>query len=115
MANEIIVMEQAADGLFELCFLYPIPSPIQINGSNVVVTPSAELPPIASAVMSAGEKTALDNGTAAFEPETFRRDPALTGGALLTKVQALYAQRKSEFDTRYAQRYEFAGDRFNAS
>lgn len=114
MANEIIVMDSDDQGLFLLCFLYPIAVPKQINGSNIVVSPSNSLPPIAAAVTSAGEKTTLDSGQGAFEVISFRRDPALFGASLLAKVQAIYALRKQEFDARYAAQYEFAGSRFNA-
>lgn len=115
MANEIIVMEQDGQGTFLLCFLYTITTPKQIAGTNIVVTPSSQLPAIAAAVTSAGEKTALDNGTGAFEITSFRRDPALSGAELLAKVQAVYALRKAEFDARYSAQYEFAGNRYNAS
>ena len=115
MANEIIVMEQDNQGNFSLCFLYPIATPKQVNGTNIIVTPSSELPAIAAAVTTVGEKTALDNGTGAFQITSFKRDPTLTGPALLAKVQAVYALRKSEFDARYAAQYELAGNRYNAS
>lgn len=115
MANEILAMERQPDGDYELVFLYPIPTPKQINATNVVPTPSSTLPALAVLALSAGEKSALDAGTAAFGVISFKRDPALTGGALLAKIQSLYTLRKNAFDADYALRYEFAGNRYDAA
>lgn len=114
MANEITALEKSPDGTIAILFLYPIATPKVVGGQNVIPTPSAGLPPIAAAVLTAPEKAALDDGTSAFEVVSFQHQ-GIAGAVLLAKVRSLYASRLSAAATRYATQYQFAGSRFDAA
>jgi hypothetical protein len=116
-ANEITLLEcRVTDGV-EACLvlsLYAIATPIQVGGSNVVPTPSSGLSASAAAILSAGEKTALDEGTAAFEVGRFQNSEGLTGAPLLTELRRIYASRKAAYLAKYAARYARLGDRYDS-
>lgn len=108
MANEIVALENN-NGEQGVLFLFPVTNP----KAGIVPTPSASLPLIAAAVLSAGEKANLDAGTWAFEVNSFLRQ-GIAGGALLAKVQQFYASRLAVFNADYTQRYALAGNRYDA-
>ncbi len=124
MANEITVLEQGANRSAQLFFIYPIASPAQVGGSNMVPTPAtgqdnlgnsvSVLPDIAERVLTPPEKASLDAGTSVWEIVTFRPAVGLTGAQLITEARRVYAANKSAFDTRYLRRFGRAGQRFNA-
>ena len=118
MANEILALEKRGARQHVL-FLFPVAAPIQIGGVNVVPTPATRdavsvLPPIAETIFTAQEKTDLDNGDLVFESISFRPVDGMTGPQVLAKVQALYATRLARFNATYADRYGFAGNRYDA-
>lgn len=119
MANEITVLE--IDGRrAQLLFLFPIPAPAQVGGVNIVPTPATGpagedlLPGHATKILATAEKNDLDAGTLAFEVIGFVIGSGLTGQQLLARARAIYASRKAEFDSDYADRYSRLGQRFNA-
>jgi len=112
MANEIVALEQNGDEINAL-FLFPIAVPKQVGGTNVVPTPSTTLPAIAAAVLTAPEKAELDAGTLAFGIASFKRS-GIAAGALLARVQAVYAAALTEFTATYSTRYGLAGNRYSA-
>ena len=119
MADEILALERNGSRQTVL-FLYPIAVPVVIGGSNVVPTPATNadatsaLPAVAEAILTAQEKIDLDAGTLAYEVTSFSPQPGITGPQILAKVQAQYALLLAEFNTQYAARWEFSGQRFNA-
>lgn len=125
MANEIRVIEgdgqpdTASPPRYDLLFLYTITGVKQAGppgGSNVnvVPTPSAGVPAAAKALLTAGEITALDGGTLAWERVTFTRDTALSNPQLIAAVQTMYTSRKTDFQRRYDSRYFYANVRVDA-
>lgn len=120
MANEIGVVRVNDDNTLTLVFLYPIATPIQVGGQNVVPTPAtsggvSQLDPVVDRMLTTLEKTALDTGTLAYEMFQYNYDPGATPAQSLAKAQALYARRLTEFNTRYQMRYGGrVGQRFNA-
>lgn len=112
MAQEIVALEENG-GEISALFLIPITTPKQVGGVNVIPTPSAGLPAIAAAVLTQGEKDALDAGTSLFEIRSFRRQ-GISGAALLAKVQAVYALAAAEANAAYNTRYALAGSRYDA-
>ena len=113
MANEIVALEEQ-NGEIGALFLIPITTPKQVGGVNVVPTPSAGLPAIAAAVLTQGEKDALDAGTSLFVTRSFLRQ-GIAGAALLAKVQADYALAAAAENAAYNARYALAGNRYNAT
>lgn len=111
MANEITVIEQAGADL-ALVFLYPIATPLQVGGANVVPTPSVGLPALAAVVFQSAEKAALDAGTAAFEVVSLTPDPALSPAQLLARAKVIYAAALAAFTSAYQLRYRWSGQRF---
>lgn len=114
MANEITVLERTGRRTLRALFLYPIPTPKQVGGQNVVPTPSAGLPDIAQAVLAQAEKDALDAGTAAWDAVTFHPAANQTNQERLAALRRIYASRQADFDADYQRRYQFAGLRFDA-
>lgn len=119
MANEITIME-GVSFRFSLFLIFPIATPVQVGGANVVPTPATDpdgnsaLPPIANSVLTIAEKTALDGGTAAYRVIQFRKDASLTNAQLLTLVRQKYAEELAKFNQQYTQTYRHAGLRVSA-
>ena len=113
MANEITALEQHGINL-SLLFLYPIASPKQVGGVNVVPTPSSDMPSLASLAITQPEKDSLDAGDAAWETHDLRIVVGATAGQLLAAAQSLYAEKKAAFLAAYAARLVWAGTRVNA-
>ena len=96
MANEITVLESDGSFRFSLFLIFPIASPKQVSGANVVPTPATNpdatsaLPTIAGQVLSTAEKAALDGGTAAYRVIQFRKDTSLTNAQLLALARQKY-------------------------
>jgi hypothetical protein len=120
MANEITILEGNGSFRFGLFLIFPIASPQQVGGANVVPTPATNddgtsaLPPMADTVLAAAEKAALDAGTAAYRVIQFRKDPTLTGAQLLALVRQKYAEEEADFSRWYSQTYLHAGQRLDA-
>jgi hypothetical protein len=112
MANEILVLEGRGNRAYEVCFLYPIGAPVQVNGANVVPTPAPTEGLIAQALAPA-EVSALAAGTLAYEVIEFRKDEGLTNQQLLARVREMYGIGLTRFTAAYAERYAHAGARFN--
>lgn len=115
MADEITALEGDGVGNYQLLFIYPIITPQQINGQNVVPTPSANLPQLASLILSQSQKASLDQGTSAFEVITLYAGNNLTNPQLVARGQSIYASRAAHYATRYAAIYKYAGAQIDAS
>lgn len=120
MANEIVELtrETTEDGVVRVraLFLYPLSPPIQIDGTNVVLTHSDQLPPLVLGynLVTQQEKAALDAGAGFFLLEWFEQSPGETLIQLLNRVRAHYTMRGEEFETRWRSALENAGTRYNA-
>ena len=120
MANEITTLEGDGSFRFSLFLIFPIASPKQVKGANVVPTPATDidganaLPSIADAVLTAAEKAALNDGTAAYRVIQFRKDASLTNAQLTALARQRYAEELAEFNRWYAQTYLHAGTRLSA-
>jgi len=104
----------------EFLFLYVIDPVItytgQGNSSNAIVpTPASGLGEIAGNMLSVVEKNSLDAGELAFETTTLRLSNVdLNDDTILVpQLQAIYAQKKTEFLDRIALTYLRTGDTFN--
>ncbi len=120
MTNEILIMEGNGSFRFSVLFLFPIVSPAQVGGSNVIPTPATNpdattaLPFVADRELSPVEKAALDAGTLAFKVVPFRKDPTLSPAQLTVQVRQLYADELATFNRTYIQTWLHAGLRRNA-
>ena len=113
MANEITVLEGSGGLKRNLLFLYAI-TPAEVNGVTQVPTPSNGLSDIAANILLAGEKAALDNGSAAFEVVQIEVVDGKTNAELKAEAQAFYTNKKLDYLARHARKYDaFTGVRFN--
>ena len=112
--NEITIIQRDERRSMSALFLYPISAPKAVGGSNVVVSPSADLPELVAGVLTAAEKAALDSGDMAFEVVSFQVEAGMTNAQRIARLRAIYASRKADFDTDYTRRYQFAGTRLDA-
>lgn len=117
MANEILVLPGRGGDFYPLLFYIPISNPVQYAGAAVVLTPSSGLPSEASARLSAAQKLALDTGAAIYRIVEIKKDPVMSGTALRTRVQAMYAAQAADFNAYYdnAWRPSFVGQFFDAT
>jgi hypothetical protein len=115
MANEITVLEGDGEKSYTLLFLFPVAAPVQVAGANVVPTPSSALPEMAAAILTSGEKAALDAGTSMFSVVPFSPASGLTNPQLQTRVKAIYAEQQTEKNRWYQQAYKYAGTRITYS
>ena len=115
MADEILVLEGDRDERYRMLMLFPIASPAQAGGSNVVPTPSSDLDSTAADLLTAGEISALDGGTLAYRMTSMHKEPGLTNPQLVARVQAIYAAQLADFEAEYAVRYAHIGTRVDAS
>lgn len=113
MANEITALEGTGDNDYRILLLYPIATPKQVMGSNVIPTPSANLPSLGQQILTASEKAALDEGTLAFEVISFHKQPGMTNTQLAARAREIYAAKLTAFQSDYTKRYEFSGVRIN--
>lgn len=115
MANEIAVLDRDPnEGRARVLFLYLIASPKQVNGANVVPTPSANLPDLAKIVLLQAEKDALDAGTSAFGVHTFPVPTTTTNQEAATFLKTKWAIYDADFQTQYTARYSRTGTRISA-
>jgi len=135
MANEITAVTGHRDPdsgnvKWSLFLLFPVDTgvggwrtPAQVGGANVVPTPANEgadpanpslLPDIVDAVITAGERSALNDGTAVYRLVQFQRPDGMTGAELATRAQAMYAAMQTTVQAEYDTRYEFSGSRIDA-
>ena len=115
MANEITALERDGNGNLSVLLFYPIPVALraQVGGTNVVPTPSADLPDLAATVLDAAEKTQLDAGEAMFHVVRVGMDEGKTVAQTLADVRDKYASLEQKLKDAYVQRYEFVGQRFD--
>lgn len=119
MANEITALEGDGSGKYSLLFLYAIETPRTYDNAagtptNPVPTPSADLPALAADILTSAEKAALDGGTSMFEVVSIERAGGLSGAALLSRAQEVYASKKADALARYNATYHTRlGQRFN--
>ena len=64
-------------------------------------------------ILTTSEKTALDNGSKAFEIVTIQINDAKANAQLLVEARALYAKHKADFVERLNRKYNRTGQRFN--
>lgn len=126
MANELLGIESrsgAAGSLIHtIMFLYTISSPITVNGTNVVPTPTtidgaSVLPDIVSDhnLLTAGEITALDSGTMAYELTNITQNEGTTNAELLAAAQAKHAIMQANYIVDYNIKYSLSGIRRDAT
>ena len=115
MTNEITALEGTGNRRYQLLLLFPIVSPVQVAGANVVPNPSENLPEMAQTILAQGEKDTLDAGTAGFKTISFTADPSLSNPELVIRAREIYQAQKITFDVEYAERYKFAGVRIDES
>lgn len=108
MANEITVLESYDGGSnYNVLFIYPIATPVQIGNVNVIPTPSTSLPSgAATQVLTNTEKNALDAGTTAFEVVQFQKDGTATPAQMLTRVKEIYGIKKTNYLAAYDAKYK---------
>lgn len=88
--------------MVELLYLYSMPAPCKVYGTdtNIIVTPSADLPADIAAyqLLTQEDRDALDAGTAVFE---LRQSPPRPEGATDEQARAMlvgmFPQHKAEF------------------
>lgn len=119
MANEIVVLERRRGGhgekdILKFLFLFPIVTPIQVNGANVVPTPAPDPASLEGLVMTAGERGGLDAGTMAYVVDDFAMAAGMSGAQVEARLQQIYTSRLADYQARYVERYQFLGNRFNA-
>lgn len=120
MADEIIPLERNGSSQ-TLAMYYPIPendrAEIGSAGSGVypVVTPTSSLDATLLSVLTTAEKTALDAGEAQVVITTMTIPPGTGGAEVLAAAQNLYSSIAASELQQYQDRYEFTGQRFNAS
>ena len=113
MPNEITVLEGSGGLKRDLLFLYAI-TPAEVNEVTQVPTPSSGLSDIANNILLAGEKAALDAGSAAFELVVMEVVDGKSNAELKAEAQAFYAKKKADYLIRHARKYDtFTGIRFN--
>jgi hypothetical protein len=120
MADEIMVL----DGIREappdvpLLFIYPITTPLKDkDNANVVPTPSANLPALAAAAATQGEKDALDAGTHMFVTKNVKFIKSLTVEEMKARAKEVYAGHLAKALADYTKKYEwhvYVGTRFDA-
>jgi len=119
MANEIKVLEGSRDGLYQVLFLYPVPTPqTYTDGAGVqqtVVPTPAPTEGRVSEMLGPGERNALDAGDAAYEVVTYGPDPAVSNADNVAALRRLYADRKAAFDADYQARFRFLGVEVDAT
>lgn len=116
MADEIVILERRKGSpgyrdTVSFLFLFPITTPIQVNGSNIVTTPAPDITSLEGMVLTAGERTALNNGTMAYETSDFVRDAGMSAVEAANALKSIYASRYATFLNDYAARYQFTGTR----
>jgi hypothetical protein len=127
MANELLGIESREGSttgalVHTIMFLYTISSPITVNGTNVIPTPttldgSSTLPRIVNDhnLLTAGEVTALDSGTMAYELTVITQNPGTSNAELLAAAQAKHAIMESNFLANYNIIYGISGIRRDAT
>ena len=123
MANEIVALDTDGGVRYgvtgpgaalevNLLFLFPIATPKQVNGTNVVPTPTATLSAVAALALTSTEKTQIDAGTMAWRTLSVKKETALTAGEMLTLIRGIYAKQLTEFTNWYTEKYRYVGQRF---
>lgn len=107
MANEIAVAD-VRGRKFQLVFLFPVTTPLVDKDAAVIVpTPSAGLPANVLDQLGAPVVTALNDGTAMWERAKFTAPEGMTPGAVLAKVESMYAARRDAVQDEYAAKHQF--------
>jgi hypothetical protein len=119
MADEILVLEGDGNGTrYELLMLFPISTPKQVGGQNVIPTPverdDANVALYPFTLLTQAERDALDAGTSYYVRRQFGKIPGLTNPQLVALAQAMYASIADEIETAYVNRYAHIGVRIDA-
>ncbi len=125
MAQEMLVLNGVKDGtaeVFSVMFRYIIATPIQVNGTNVIPTPTTQLgedqvtliPTLPKEALDhnlipQATKDAFDAGTQAWEVVSINRNAGDTVQNVLDRLQATYASRKTDFEAEYQLRWNRTG------
>lgn len=109
MANEICVLESPEPNRYTVVYLFPITTPVQVGGTNIIPTPTSGLPPLGVQALTTIEKAGLDAGTLAFEIDTVTREAGQTPAQLQLEVQTRYAVALARFNGDYARQYQRSG------
>ena len=111
MADKIIAGPTDADSKITMLYYYDIPAGIKvtIGSTNIVESPSADLPFWADAVLTQQDKSDLDSGDALYVFDAVYRADGTTNAQLQTLVQQRAADRKTVEQARYQKRNEFIG------
>ena len=92
--------------------IYPITTPKQVDGANVVPTPSSGLSDLALQLATLhGHIAGLDAGTFQYEFQEVNLAglESATGPQLVAFVQSIYAERLPTIEAEYQARYRFTG------
>lgn len=117
MANEIIGLTRDRHRRSsQFLFLYTIDQAetVGAGGPAVVVTPSANLPPLIAVLVPVGVKANLDTGAMAFAVVDVEEPDGLTNPQKVQLVQGVYAKHLAAFLGEYHARYSFTGRTINA-
>ncbi len=114
MADEILVLEGDRHERYQVLVLFPVATPAQAGGANVVPTPAAGLPAPVAALLTATERSALDNGTLAYRMVRISKDAGLSNAQLAARLQTVYAAQLADFNAEYATRYAHIDTRVSA-
>ena len=118
MANEITIIEikgaRTDAKRADVLFLYDVAAPVALPSGNIAPTPSDGLSAIASQILTAAEKTNLDNGDKVFEVIDYNVDDSMTPGQIAADPKSIYATRSADFTNIYSRRFARTGTRINA-
>lgn len=110
---DIIIGYGNGEREFGVVFLYPIPTPKQINGANVVPTPATALPADIQALLISAEITGLNAGTIAYDLFTFSKEQSRSDADVVEDLKIKYDVMKARKTQWYVERYRYAGTRLN--
>ena len=114
MADEMLVLEGDRHERYRVLLLFPIASPAQAGGANVVPAPTAGLHAEVAALLSAAEQSGLDGGTLAYRIVAMKKAAGLAAAQLATELRRVYAEQLADFNAEYARRYAHIGQRVSA-
>ena len=104
MADEMLMLEGNRQERYQVLTLFPVATPAQAGGANVVPTPTAALPAEVAALITAAEQSGLDGGTLAYRVVAMKKAAGLTAAQLATELRRVYAQQLTDFNAENATR-----------
>jgi hypothetical protein len=121
MANEILILSVDTNeddrSLIRALFMFPMSPPLATDGGTTIVpTPSSMLPVDVTSLnmLSAGELSAMDNGTGVFDVITIFLTPTERADIGLAAAKVKSAYGRSTFVESLRSRFKFTGRRVNA-